>query len=235
MDFTRGYSQAREASSIDQGLRTFMVSVFNHMAMALGITGAVAFITSISSSLQQLLYTTPLMWVVAFAPVVMSLFMGGAMNYSVDRARAMLAIFSGLMGLSLGSIFLVYTNESIARVFFITASLFGAMSLYGYTTKKDLSSWGSFLMMGLFGIIIASLVNIFLGSTMIQFAVSVISVVVFVGLTAYDTQDIKQTYYQVAGLGDTAEKVAVYGALRLYMDFINLFISMLRFFGDRRN
>ncbi len=234
MDFTRSLAQAQEASNIDQGLRAFMISVFNHMAMALGITGAVAFITSLSTDLQQLLYGTPLMWVVAFAPLAMIFFMGSAMNYSIERARLMLALFSGLMGLSLGSIFLVYTNESIARVFFITASLFGSMSLYGYTTKKDLTSWGSFLMMGLIGILIAGMVNLFLGSTMIQFAVSVISVIVFVGLTAYDTQNLKQTYYQVAGQ-EAAEKVAVYGALTLYMDFINLFISMLRLFGNRRD
>ena len=237
MDYTRtGYAQAREATRYDEGLRAYMLSVYNNMALALGITGAVAFLTSISTSIQHLLYGTPLAWVVALSPLVMVFMMGSRIiSYSVQQARTMLGVFSALMGLSLGSIFMIYTDESIAKVFFITASVFGTMSLYGYTTKKDLTSWGSFLMMGLIGVIIASLVNIFLGSTMIAFVVSILSVVIFTGLTAYDTQALKQTYYQVSASGEVANKAAVFGALTLYLDFINLFISLLRFFGDRRN
>ena len=160
-------------------------------------------------------------------------FLAKMMNYSIEKARGVLWLFSGLMGISLASIFVMYTSESITRVFFITASTFGAMSLYGYTTKKDLTSWGSFLFMGLIGIILSSLVNLFLQSSALQFVVSIITVVVFVGFTAYDTQRIRSAYDHVAG-GETAQKFAVFGALMLYMDFINLFLAMLRLFGDRR-
>ncbi|MCL4161476.1 UNVERIFIED_CONTAM: hypothetical protein GTU68_030052 [Idotea baltica] len=138
------------------------------------------------------------------------------------------------MGASLSSIFLVYTGHSIVRVFFITASTFGAMSLYGYTTKRDLSQFGSFLIMGLIGVVIASLVNIFMQSSAMQFVISVVGVLVFVGLTAYDTQRIKETYYSVAGNAEVASKAAIYGALSLYMDFVNLFIMLLQLFGNRR-
>jgi FtsH-binding integral membrane protein len=142
--------------------------------------------------------------------------------------------YAALMGLSLSSLFLLYTGASIARVFFITSAVFGSMSLYGYTTKKDLTAMGSFLMMGLIGIIIASLVNMFLHSAAIQFAVSVLGVIIFVGLTAYDTQKIKAMYYELGGDNESASKGAIMGALTLYLDFINLFIMLLRFFGDRK-
>ena len=154
---------------------------------------------------------------------------------SVDKAKNCLWIFAGLMGLSMASIFVIYTSTSIARVFFISASVFGAMSLYGYTTKKDLTALGSFLIMGLFGLIIASVVNIFLKSSALEFGLSLIGVFLFIGLTAYDTQRIKQNYYQFAGNKEMVAKSAVMGALSLYMDFINLFMMLLRFFGDRRN
>jgi hypothetical protein len=156
-------------------------------------------------------------------------------SISAETAKTYLWIYSALMGVSLATIFVVYTGTSIARVFFITASTFGAMSLYGYSTKKDLSGFGSFLIMGLIGLMIASLVNIFLKSSAMEFALSVIGVFIFIGLTAYDTQRIKQSYYQFAGNDEMVGKAAVMGALSLYMDFINLFIMMLRFFGDRRN
>jgi FtsH-binding integral membrane protein len=153
---------------------------------------------------------------------------------SSEKARGYLYFYAGLMGLSLATIFVVYTGASITRVFLITASTFGAMSLYGYSTKKDLTSFGSFLIMGLIGIMIASLVNIFLKSSGLDFAISLIGVFIFIGLTAYDTQRIKQTYYHFAGNDEMVNKMAVIGALSLYMDFINLFIMLLRFFGERK-
>ena len=178
----------------------------------------------------------PLGWVVAIAPIAfVFMFSMGLARMNASMAKVLLWVFAGIMGLSLSSVFLIYTGGSIARVFFISASVFGAMSLYGYTTKKDLTTWGSFLMMGLLGIIIASVVNIFLKSSALEFAVSLIGVVIFVGLTAYDTQRIKGAYYSAGGDSESVSKLAVMGALNLYMDFINLFLHMLRFFGDRRS
>jgi len=229
-------SFAKEAVRYDEGLRSYMLAVFNYMAIALGITGLIAFLVGSVPALTQLFIMSPLRWVFMFAPLVMIFFiMPRIFSYSLQGAQISFWVFAGLMGVSLGSIFLVYTQASIASTFFITASVFGAMSLYGYTTKKDLTSWGSFLMMGLIGIIIASIVNIFLGSAPLQFVISFLGVIVFVGLTAYDTQRIKDVYYQIAGSNaEIASKVAIYGALNLYMDFINLFIQLLYFFGDRR-
>jgi FtsH-binding integral membrane protein len=216
--------------------QTYMLSVYNHMAIALGLTGLVAFLVASSPALLSALFTTPLQWIVMFAPLVMIFFvMPNLINYSVQKAQLLFYIFAGLMGLSISWIFIAYTDTSIARAFFITASVFGAMSLYGYTTKRDLTSMGSFLIMGLVGVIIASLVNIFLKSPAIYFVTSFLSVIIFVGLTAYDTQRIKNIYYQVAGGDEVATKVAIYGALTLYMDFINLFLQMLHLFGDRKS
>jgi FtsH-binding integral membrane protein len=184
----------------------------------------------------QLMFATPLAWVVMFAPIAMAIYMGAKIHsLSIQGAQFCLGIFSALMGLSLSTIFLVYTGESIARVFFITASIFGAMSLYGYTTKKDLTSIGSFMLMGLIGILIASLVNIFLASSMIHFTVSVLGVVIFTGLTAYDVQRVKENYNFMGGNQEIAEKASIFGALTLYMDFINLFVMLLRLFGNRRD
>lgn len=239
MNYTRSVNaQSRESLNygFDEGLRSFMIAAYQYMCMGLGITGFVAFLTSVSPQLQALLYGTPLMWVVAFAPLVMAFFIGNSvMNYSLGHARLMFGVFAALMGLSIGSIFMVYTGESIARTFFITASMFGVMSIYGYTTKKDLTSVGSFLIMGLIGVLIASLVNIFLASPMIHFVISIVSVIVFVGLTAYDTQMLKNTYYQVgSGNPELAQRVSILGALSLYLDFINLFMALLRFVGERK-
>jgi FtsH-binding integral membrane protein len=170
------------------------------------------------------------------APLGMVIFMSTRFMYmSNESARLSLWVYAGLMGVSLSSIFLIYTGESIARAFFITASVFGGMSIYGYSTKKDLTSLNSFLMMGLLGIIIASLVNIFMQSGAVSFVVSIAAVIVFSLLTAYDTQRLKNVYYQVASDATTAEKVAIFGALCLYMDFINLFIQFMHFFGQRRD
>ena len=236
MDFTKfNTAKAQQAVSYNEGLREYMLSVYKYMAMALSITGLVAMFVSSTPALMQAIFGTPLYWVVALAPIGMVFFMSSkVMSMSVSGAKIAFWVFAGLMGLSMSSLFIVYTGMSIARVFFITASLFGVMSLYGYTTKKDLSGLGSFLMMGLVGIVLASLVNIFLGSPMMHFVISVIGVLVFVGLTAYDTQRIKMTYNHVAQSGELASKMAIYGALSLYMDFINLFMFMLQFFGRQK-
>ncbi len=230
--------------AVDQGLRAYMLGIYNYMASALALTGIVALFAAQSEAVMSMLYQMdngalvgmkPLGWVVAFAPLVAVL----ALSFGIERMRASTAqtFFWGyavLMGLSMASIFLVYTGESIARVFFITAGTFGAMSLYGYTTKRDLTGLGSFLMMGLIGLIIASIVNIFLQSSGLQFALSVIGVLIFTGLTAYDTQRLKTVYYHVAGGGEALAKATIMGALTLYLDFINLFVMLLRFFGERR-
>lgn len=221
--------------SIDQGLRAHMVKVYNYMAAALGVTGLVAYFAASSDPFMAAMLGSPLKFAIMFGPFAFILVLSFGINrMSLFTAQAVFWAFSVVMGLSLSAIFLVYTGESIARTFFITASLFGAMSLYGYTTKRDLTSMGSFLMMGLLGIILASLVNIFLKSAGIQFAISILAVIIFTGLTAYDTQRIKNMYFEIVGHGETLGKAALMGALALYLDFINLFIQLLRFFGDRR-
>ncbi len=226
----------------DKDLREYMIKVFNYMGLALAITGLVSF-SIMATSVKYLFFTQTasgyglslLGWVFTFAPLVFVFFFSYKISsIKADTAKLLLWCYSGLMGISLSPIFLLYTGASLARVFFITASLFAAMSIYGYTTKKDLTSWGSFLIMGLIGVIIASLVNIFMQSAAIYFITSVISVIIFTGLTAYDVQKIVHIY-EVTPKGETQEKAAVVGALSLYLDFINLFISLLRLFGDRRN
>lgn len=238
MDYTKQVKQgfrAAEEVRYDDGLRSYMLSVYNYMAVGLGITGFVAYVVASSPALFNMIFGTPLQWVVMLAPLAMIFFvMPRMMDFSLQKAQTMFWIFAALMGLSLASVFMVFTGESITRVFFITASVFGAMSFYGYTTKRDLTSMGAFMVMGLIGIILASLVNLFLQSSAMQFAISILAVIIFVGLTAYDTQRIKNIYYQVAGTGELAAKVAIYGALSLYMDFINLFLQLLQLFGDRK-
>jgi len=235
-----------EAGAIDQGLRAYMLRVYNYMASGVAITGIVAYVIyamaveqGAGGSLQltafgTFMYASFFKWIVIFAPLALVFFISARINsMSLNAAQISFWLFSALMGASISSIFLVYAGESIARVFFITAASFGALSLWGYTTSKDLSGWGSFLFMGLIGIIIASLVNLFIGSTALQFAVSVIGVLVFAGLTAYDTQQIKEMY-SVNDDGSVSGRKAVMGALRLYLDFINLFMMLLQLFGDRR-
>jgi uncharacterized protein len=219
---------------IDAGLRAHMQRVYGYMAGGLALTGIVAY-TAAAFGFYQSIAGTPLLWIVMLAPLGFVL----ALSFGIERMSAGTAtllfwIYAAVMGLSLGGIFLVYTGASIARVFFITAATFGAMSLYGYTTRTDLSAFGSFLMMGLIGIVIASLVNIFLESSALQFAISIIGVIVFVGLTAYDTQRIKAIYLE-SDTAETAGKKAVLGALSLYLDFINLFMMLLQLFGSRRD
>ncbi len=219
---------------IDVGLRDYMLRIYNYMASGLALTGIVAYVFA-QSGLYIAIARTPLIWLVMLAPLGLVMWLSYGINrMQASTAQALFWVYAALMGVSLASVFLVFTGESVARVFFITAGTFGAMSLYGYTTQRDLSQWGSFLFMGLIGIIIASLVNIFLASSALQFAISVIGVIVFVGLTAYDTQQIKEMYFENDD-AQTAGKKAIMGALRLYLDFINLFMMLLQLFGSRRD
>lgn len=230
--FRPGAEGAASAASYDAGLRSYMLSLYNYMAMGLGLTGLVAYI-AVATGLYQRIAGTPLIYVVMIAPLAAVLFL----TFRIDRmsfatAQAVFWGYAAVMGLSLAGILLVYTGTSVARVFFISAGTFAAMSAYGYSTKRDLSRFGSFLMMGAIGIVLASLVNLFLTSGALQFAISVIGVLLFTGLTAYDTQRIKEVYYAAAP-GDLA-KTALMGALTLYLDFINLFVMLLQLTGDRR-
>jgi FtsH-binding integral membrane protein len=223
-----------EAAQIDVGLRQHMLRVYNYMASGVALTGIIAYAVAHSPAMMQAIFGTPLAWVVMLAPLAFVLVLSfGIHKLSLFATQALFWLFAATMGLSLASIFVVYTGESIARVFFITAASFGALSLYGYTTKRSLSGIGSFLIMGLFGIVIASVVNLFLKSTGLQFAISVIGVLVFAGLTAYDTQKIKEMYLDTDH-EETAGKKAVMGALALYLDFINLMIMLLHLLGQRR-
>ena len=229
-----GYgAQAQSAALFDEGLRKHMLRVFNYMGLGLVITGIVAFLVSQTPALYVPIFSTPLKWVVMLAPLAFVFFFSFRIH-AMSAATAQLTFwaFAAVMGLSLSSVFLVFTGTSIARTFFITATMFGAMSLYGYTTKRDLSQFGSFLMMGLIGVIIASIVNIFLGSSALQFAISVIGVVVFVGLTAWDTQNIKEQYAENFDQ-ESQQKLAVFGALSLYLNFVNLFQLLLSLTGQR--
>jgi hypothetical protein len=242
-------ARAGSALAIDEGLRSYMLRVYNYMGIGLVVTGLVAWYvstlvapegslinadgTAFATPLGAALYGSPLQWVVMLAPLAFVMVLSFGINkLSVTAAQGVFWAFSAVMGLSLSSIFLVYTDASIAKVFFITAATFGAMSLYGYTTKRDLTSMGNFLMMGLIGLIIASVVNIFLQSSMMDFIISAVGVLIFVGLTAYDTQKIKEGYSESFG-ADVLAKGAIMGALSLYLDFINLFMMLLRLFGNR--
>jgi FtsH-binding integral membrane protein len=228
---------------VDQGLRAHMLRVYNYMTVGLVVTGGVAWAV-VNTSLINLFFTvnpsgsvglSALGWIALFAPLgLVFLLSAGISRMSVGTAQAVFWIYAALMGISLAPILLVYTGASIAKVFFISAGTFGALSLYGYTTSRDLSAFGSFLFMGLIGIIIASLVNLFLASSAVSFAISVVGVLVFAGLTAWDTQKIKELYY-VGDDGTVAGRKAIMGALSLYLDFINLFLMLLRLFGNTRN
>ena len=251
MEFNRENIRSKvsttETHAIDEGLRSYMLKVYNYMSSGIFLTGFVSLllfklsvVTDSQGAITGLtgignaLYNSALMWVVMLAPLGVIFYMSfGIKKMSSSKAQTTFWIFAALMGASLSSIFLVYTGASITRVFFITAGTFAAMSIYGYTTKRDLTKLGSFLMMGLMGIIIASIVNIFMKSSMMHFVISILGVLIFVGLTAYDTQKIKNMYL-VSDTGEVIGKKAVMGALTLYLDFINLFIMLLRLFGQRR-
>ena len=248
LDFNqRSFTKTADRVDIDEGLRAYMLRVYNYMTTGLLITGLIAYFFGKASvvtndigkiieltSVGNLLFNSPLQWIVMLAPLGMVFYLSFRINkMSLSAAQLTFWLFATLMGLSLASIFIVYTGASIARVFFICSATFAAMSLYGYTTKRDLTAIGGFLIMGLFGIIIASIVNIFMQSPAMYFAISIIGVLIFVGLTAYDTQKIKNMYYAADSETQSGKK-AIMGALTLYLDFINLFIMLLRLFGQRR-
>lgn len=248
-DFNRGYARSipadRADMSVDAGLRSFMLGVYNKVALGLVLSGALAFVTGQFAPVQQLLYKVtadgrlaglqPLGYVVAFAPLVVMLFSMAAIRNASPRSSGILYwTIVSLIGASLGVLTLVYTGGSIASTFLITATAFGGLSLFGYTTKRDLTGFGSFLMIGLIGIILASVVNIFLHSGPMQFIISVLGVFIFAGLIAYDTQRLKMTYYQLGGDQAAMGVATNYGALSLYINFINLFQMLLSLFGSRR-
>lgn len=242
-----------ETAVVDEGLRAYMVRIYNYMVLGLAITGVAAlgvYLMAVTGTpagaaarlrdgvyltpFGYALFASPLKWLVFLAPLGLVFFL----SFRVDSLRPQTAqllfwLYAALVGVSLGSIFLVYTHVSIVRVFFITAAAFGALSLWGYTTQRDLTGFGAFLVMGLFGVILASLVNMFLGSTTLQWVISVVGVLVFSGLTAWDTQRLKNEYVYGAMQGDLLERSAIMGALSLYLDFLNLFVMLLQLFGQR--
>jgi uncharacterized protein len=244
---------SRTGADIDQGLRSYMLQVYNYMALALVLTGVAALVVfnlavtgDPASGVAQIregtyltqlgvtLYQSPLKWVVMLAPLGLVFFLGFRINsMSVATAQITFWVYAALVGVSLSTIFLVYTAESITQTFFVTAAAFGALSLYGYTTKRDLTAMGSFLIMGVFGLILAMVVNLFLQSSALQFAISAIGVLVFAGLTAYDTQKIKAMYDYVAHDETMMGRAAIMGALSLYLDFLNMFTFLLSFLGNR--
>jgi FtsH-binding integral membrane protein len=251
-DFDRNYASLRgvgtdRAVAYDMGLRAHMIRVYNYMAGGVALTGLVAWFTYQASVVTnasgaivsltpfgQALFGSPLMWVLMLAPLGLVFFISFRINHlQASTAKLLFFVYAGVMGISLATIFMVYTQTSITRVFFISAATFGALSLYGYTTQRNLDGMGSFLIMGLFGLIIASLVNIFLKSSGLDWALSVIGVLIFAGLTAWDTQKIKE-FYDPQDDGTIAGRKAIMGALSLYLDFINMFMMLLRLFGDRR-
>lgn len=222
----------RRALAYSEGLRMYMLNVYNYMALGLGLTGGVALLVVSSPALLHAIM--PMMLFFIIAPIALVFFLSFRINaIKYTTAQALFWSYAALNGVAFSVIFMAYTYESIARVFFITAGMFAAMSLYGYTTRKDLTSWGSFLFMGLIGLILAALVNLFWTSNTLQFLVSIGGVVIFTGLTAYDTQTIKEGYTE-GGSPEVAGKRSIFGALQLYLDFINIFLSLLRLMGDRR-
>jgi FtsH-binding integral membrane protein len=263
-DFDRNVAAAQygrpltgaEAAVVDQGLRAYMLRIYNYMVLGLAITGFAAlgiYMLSVTTDpalayqaarplargmyltkIGYFLFATPIKWIVMLAPLGLVFFLSFRIqNMRPATAQITFWIYAALVGVSLASIFMIYTHSSITRVFFVTAATFGALSLWGYTTQRDISGWGSFLFMGLIGIIIASLVNIFVASTMLQWIVSVVGVLVFAGLTAYDTQRLKNEYVYGAMEGEVLERSAIMGALSLYLDFLNLFTMLLSLMGSK--
>jgi len=224
----------------DAGLRSYMLSVYNYMASGVLLTGIIAMLFANSSLINMIInpatgQATALFWVALFAPLGLVLWLSFGINrMSAGTAQAIFWVYAALIGVQFSSLFLVYTGASVAQAFFATAAAFLGLSLYGYTTKRDLSGFGTFLIMGVVGLFVAMLINLFLRSPVMDLAISAIGVLIFAGLTAYDTQKIKSIYFVVAGNGEAMAKTAVMGALNLYMDFINMFLFLLRFMGDRR-
>jgi FtsH-binding integral membrane protein len=230
----------RQGVASDAGLRSYMLSVYNYMTSGVLLTAIVAMLMVQTGAVDALYNridhtTSPLAWVIAFAPLGLVFWL----SFGIDRMRASTAktifwVYAALVGASLSTILLIYTTTSVAQTFFATAAGFASLSLWGYTTKKDLTGWGSFLMVGLVGLIVASIINAIWPSGPMGMTISFVGVLIFAGLTAYDTQKIKSLYFVVGGTGEASEKTAVMGALRLYLDFINMFMFLLRFMGDRR-
>jgi FtsH-binding integral membrane protein len=224
----------------DAGLRSYMLSVYNYMASGVLLTGIVALGIANSSLINLIVnpatgQATPLFWVALFAPLAVVLALSfGISRISAGTAQALFWVYAALVGVQFSSLFLVYTGASVAQAFFATAAAFLGLSLYGYTTKRDLTAMGTFFIMGVVGLIVAMVINLFLRSPGLDLAISAIGVLIFAGLTAYDTQKIKSVYFAVAGHGEAMAKTAVMGALQLYLDFINMFLFLLRFMGDRR-
>lgn len=236
--YAQAATTARTGAAVDEGLRSYMLGVYNYMSAGVLLTGVMAYAVSeyatSNPAVAQLLYQSPLKWVLMLAPLAFVLVLSfGIHKLSAAATQGVFWAFAAVMGLSLSVIFLVYTNTSIFQTFIVTSGAFAALSLYGYTTKKDLSGWGSFLIMGVVGLIIASVVNWFLQSSALAFAVSVIGLLVFAGLTAYDTQRIKDEYLVIRHDAEMVAKASVMGALSLYLDFVNMFQFLLSFMGDR--
>lgn len=238
-----------QSTAVDQGLRSYMLKVYNYMASALLLTGIIAYVAAQAAVVPgseggplaltqfgEAIFLSPLKWVVMFAPLGFVFALSAGVNrMKMSTLQLCFWAFSGLMGLSLSSIFLLYTGESIARTFFISAAMFGGMSIFGYSTKRNLTGMGHFLIMGMWGLFVAFIVNAFLvKSSGLSLALSALGVIIFTGLIAYDTQKLKNIYYSVAGYGDGLARASIMGALNLYLDFINLFMMLLRFTGNRR-
>lgn len=223
------------SASIDAGLRSYMLGIYNYMATGLALTGVVAYLFSTQIQLMHALFSNALLgYAIIFSPFILVFLISAKLNsYNVSTLRSLFIGYAFLMGVSLSTIFLVYTGESIAKTFFITSSMFLSMSIYGYTTKKDLTNFGSFLIMGVWGLIIASVVNMFVGSGPLSLAISALTVVIFTGLTAYDSQMLKEMYHSHDS-EDVVARKTIFGALSLYIDFVNIFLALLRLFGDRR-
>ncbi|MCX4080420.1 MAG: Bax inhibitor-1/YccA family protein [Rickettsia aeschlimannii] len=235
IDYTKTLTTASKNKTFDEGLRKYMLKVYNYMALALLLTGVAAVTTISVEPIYNLMFQTGFGTIIMFAPLGIALyfFMGfGRMN--LQTTQILFWVYAGLIGMSLAYLALIYTGASIARTFFICSSVFGAMSLYGYSTSRDLTSMGSFFAMGLIGLIIASLVNLFLKSSALSFATSLIGIVIFMGLIAWDTQKIKSMYY-TAGNDEVGQKLSIMAAFTLYLDFINLFLYLMRFLGNRRD
>ena len=239
----RAFAATREAAGVrvDEGLRAYMTRVYGLMAGAMALTGAVAYGIGTNATLVAAIYGTPLVWVVILAPLAMVFFLAARINrLRASTAQTLFWIYAALVGASISFIFMIYTDVSIAKTFFITAVAFLGLSLYGYTTKRDLSGMGSFLVMGVIGLVVAMIVNMFLASSALDFAISVLGVLIFAGLTAYDTQKIKNTYLGISQIGhrrggaEIREKSAIMGALSLYLDFLNMFLFLLHFLGMAR-
>lgn len=223
-----------QTAEFDAGLRAHMSRVYNMMAMGVGLTGVIAYFVAQSPALLNAIFGTPLQWVVMLAPLGLVIYLSARIHkMSAATAQMFFWIYAGSLGLMLSTIFITYPMVNVARIFFITTIMFGSLSLYGYMTKRSLSAMGSFLFMGLIGLLVAMVVNIFLQSPALYFATSAIGVLIFAGLTAWDTQKIKETYFLVSHDGETASKAATMGALALYLDFINMFLFLLRLFGNR--